>query len=363
MSNGKITYILGAGFSKALHSSMPITDELGNSVIQGLRDSNQISDESYIPKAFDNSLNFEQWFSWLAIRQPYEDSAMWSKKQELFFKVRKAIWAQIYNSQKTYTPNEDYKVFFEDIRDSKANILTFNYDTIFEDSYNSNAVEGDEVFDLTPYITDNPGLSINPNELTSEPFLYKLHGSVNWLKIPDDRLGVSLVEKDVKFFEQWSNSKHLNFTNGYEEYIIPLLSTKGMYYDNPFIQSLWNDSYNALKDSDEIVIIGYSFPTTDYAVVNMFIESIKESIKGGKSSRDITIVGRPINNKSSDEAKKEVHEVKGRIINSLGKYAIVEKSEKNDDGRFTISTIDGMEEYIKTLEDNINTNNKENDND
>ena len=58
-------FVLGAGFSKAINSAMPVLEELGKEVVGRLGD-----DIPYVPPGLDPK-DFENWLSYLAEDQPW----------------------------------------------------------------------------------------------------------------------------------------------------------------------------------------------------------------------------------------------------------------------------------------------------
>jgi hypothetical protein len=64
--SGDAVLLLGAGFSRAASSHMPLTDELGDAVVRAL----DLAEDARTPERFTSG-SFETWLSHLADEQPF----------------------------------------------------------------------------------------------------------------------------------------------------------------------------------------------------------------------------------------------------------------------------------------------------
>lgn len=120
-------------------------------------------------------------------------------------------------------------------------------------------------------------------ELYDRPIL-KLHGSLNWVRIkniPSDRsfyreLDRSLLGKlliinpfwdlqGYNDFKGWKISPHI---------ITPVLYKSKFYTQKPF-PDIWNEAKARLSNCKTLVVIGYSFPQTDFHVEKLFLDSFE----------------------------------------------------------------------------------------
>jgi hypothetical protein len=213
----------------------------------------------------------------------------------------------------------------------KANdvIITFNWDTLVDralsTSKNWDCFTGYFVKPLAVYKDDWVGNNSNAKE-TNAPLLLKLHGSTNWLTsapIVEGKNWQSIQElSNDHFFIYESTVKPYatydgRYMNGYDDFsygyypvnlplkgvdlpegyfltrailrtsynpkgessdkglisiplIIPPVKNKNYDYFGSLFDSLWNKAEESLAKADEIVIIGYSFPVTDFKTDLLF---------------------------------------------------------------------------------------------
>jgi hypothetical protein len=121
--------------------------------------------------------------------------------------------------------------------------------------------------------------------------LMKLHGSINWFRylpfrkypaleavepLPPTKLGHALLVDG-----HWWFGEPPDFQGWY---IDPLIITPVLYKEQYFVeplfrrvlQPLWNRARAALEVATELVVIGYSFPGTDFHVEKMFREAFAD---------------------------------------------------------------------------------------
>jgi hypothetical protein len=216
--------------------------------------------------------------------------------------------------------------FGHDVMAAGADVLTFNYDTLAEYAIEHSSGNGtklepktrpecedgrevvDEDLDARMYEW-NPNLAYgfefdevrlpvpgawNPisgsryyehqsNELYACRRVLKLHGSINWLK--------------------YTSSRHLPAVPGYEgstptgvvleglhsSSLDPLPTRNGWYMEpvvippqlykqfdsNPFRQ-VWTEALSSLSQCRELIVIGYSFPPTDFRTRRLFLEAFSD---------------------------------------------------------------------------------------
>ncbi len=129
--------------------------------------------------------------------------------------------------------------------------------------------------------------------------ILKLHGSIGWFYVrePNDLIS-KLKVSHLKIFNENdfiyttfnnihtddfdSNNKYLRDPFEYFEYTLdPLIITPTIFknYRDKHIKKLWIDAQEKIKKADEIIIIGYSFPQTDFYSKIIFRENLKENVK------------------------------------------------------------------------------------
>ncbi|MHB8191379.1 MAG: hypothetical protein ACYDHP_13370 [Ferrimicrobium sp.] len=65
---------------------------------------------------------------------------------------------------------------------------------------------------------------------------------------------------------------------GRSPFIAPPSSTKSKYLGNPVIRTIWARAFEALKDAERIVFIGYSVPLQDQAAMSMIREAFDQNV-------------------------------------------------------------------------------------
>ncbi|MEW6066605.1 MAG: hypothetical protein ACOY3U_05565 [Bacillota bacterium] len=122
--------------------------------------------------------------------------------------------------------------------------------------------------------------------------LLKLHGSLNWLYCPQcgqlyayehsDARGHSVIINGMANMIQCTTE---HCCQRLSRVIIPPTLMKN-YQSIPFIPELWQQARQALQRASEIIVIGYSFPTTDFRSNWMF----RKAMVDNKSLKKVTIV-------------------------------------------------------------------------
>ncbi|ABO50664.1 hypothetical protein Dred_2147 [Desulforamulus reducens MI-1] len=122
--------------------------------------------------------------------------------------------------------------------------------------------------------------------------LLKLHGSLNWLYCPrcgqvyvyehNDALGHNVIINGMANMIKCTTQRCCNKLS---RVIIPPTLMKN-YQSIPFIPDLWHQARKALQQASEIIVIGYSFPTTDFRSNWMF----RKAMVDNKVLKKVTII-------------------------------------------------------------------------
>lgn len=183
------------------------------------------------------------------------------------------------------------------IYDKKPNILTFNYDcnletaieTVSNHEWNSFLSYGVK-FDKVQILKDNKTDCIEKNFFytTSNSPLYdwnilKLHGSLNWFKC------ISASEYDL--FKNYRNDishkktqfilsdthKYFNEYTNDNLIVDPLIIPPVLYkdYSQDIISTLWARAREVLSCCKTLIVIGYSFPSTDFGIKKLLLEAFE----------------------------------------------------------------------------------------
>lgn len=169
-------------------------------------------------------------------------------------------------------------------------IISFNYELLMDYALNN-------LKDAKAYWHIRDGYGIPCQEITqkerkektehlpSNVHLYKLHGSLNWLFCPRCGQLYSYNHSDDKGHSMIINGM-ANLIKCTTEHccqrlsrvIIPPTLIKN-YQSIPFIPDLWQEAKQRLEQAAEIIVIGYSFPTTDFRSNWMFRKAITQNSK------------------------------------------------------------------------------------
>jgi hypothetical protein len=131
--------------------------------------------------------------------------------------------------------------------------------------------------------------------------LLKLHGSLNWrYSGPDGALGDPLFDLLAGNPPQW-NAESLtpSETARREAYdlvpmIIPPTAVKSPYYGNGMLRANWKYAREALNNSDELVLMGFSLPASDLLVSSMLATELPVESAITPLNRDTKILERII---------------------------------------------------------------------
>lgn len=173
-------------------------------------------------------------------------------------------------------------------------VVTYNYDLGIE-----RALGAAGLWDIrTGY-----GFSVCDEQQPSPVRVLKLHGSTNWRALLfGDHTGFSgghhdsLGPRPVLFFQ--SDQEYLGFPDFVDPrcvqldtapslpvMIMPALPKK-FYFDTSFGQELksfwnglWDQAHDAIKQAEELVIIGYSMPTADERALELLLGTINKAVR------------------------------------------------------------------------------------
>jgi NAD-dependent SIR2 family protein deacetylase len=145
-------------------------------------------------------------------------------------------------------------------------VISFNYDILMDNALRNSGKLTDCGY-LVPFQKASDGQEWKRSEdVPSEVVLLKLHGSMNWLRCSycgsyfltrSEKMGPWYVSLPKQCPTCRESGTYL------ERVIIPPLLTKE-YSVQPF-NRLWSEASRRLPRMREIVVIGYSFPPTDFA--------------------------------------------------------------------------------------------------
>lgn len=159
-----------------------------------------------------------------------------------------------------------------DLIDKEDTIISYNYDLLMDNALRSRGKLTDEGYKLSFYRTFKDSAWSKPDSSDKTTTLLKLHGSLNWLRC---RICDSIL--------LWHSEKVVNWSTircpkcgapdqSMERILIPPLLAKD--YGEPAINYLWFEAVRALSEANEIIIIGYSLPPTDFASETLMLSGL-----------------------------------------------------------------------------------------
>lgn len=267
-------FILGAGFSKAIHSGMPTLADLTGEVTRRLWEP-----ECSLPgPLIDLNKNIELWITYLSQRQPwlteYENDSNKSLAGLIRHQIGAVIEEQTARASQTEAPSWLNGLIGSWHRE-QATVITLNYDTLVERA--SKQVQATDKGKgilagqmYPPYFFDvqaRSGVGIWSEGFLKTFSFLKLHGSINWYYSGrDDFFGETILySEDLPFGdERWSD---IHFrrpqSRDKELLIIPPATEKNTYFNNETVRRLWREAGHALQKAERVFILGYSLPLSD----------------------------------------------------------------------------------------------------
>jgi len=106
--------------------------------------------------------------------------------------------------------------------------------------------------------------------------LLKLHGSLSWFWIPQDRAGTTLAAWNVTDFGRCLGGQRTRRRDlpGREPFLVPPTTSKASYFDTMVTRELWRRAYETLEDAERVVLVGYSLPVADSTFLGLLAGTI-----------------------------------------------------------------------------------------
>ncbi|HDY67570.1 MAG TPA: hypothetical protein ENH85_07255 [Candidatus Scalindua sp.] len=135
----KEVFILGSGFSKAIHKDMPLLNELTGPVIKKIEKENGIFKNIYGEYLKNRDIgNFEEILTYLYQDFPWKSEEEKHLLYSLYIRFAKIVTKVIKEKQEISAKEEllakeHIKKFLNYLNVTKANVISLNYDTLLED--------------------------------------------------------------------------------------------------------------------------------------------------------------------------------------------------------------------------------------
>jgi len=198
----KDLFLLGAGFSKAVSSHMPLLNELSSAISFFAQTERSVD---------DIETNFEKVLTFLAERQPWLSEAENLRNRATFLEISGKI-SRALASMQNKALSEDMPRWLQGLllrwRQDETWVITLNYDTLIEKAYTELRLRGNEPQlsaimahrGLYPFpvesVLSRTQLLLGHEENVGFKLL-KLHGSLNWVYSGSDASGETIYDLGI----------------------------------------------------------------------------------------------------------------------------------------------------------------------
>lgn len=185
--------------------------------------------------------------------------------------------------------NTDRKKEIQDLKraidalciDRSISLISTNYDTILDDCWYSLTTADEDKDDLEPDTDLGTGFrtrfstqgTVIPRNTRVRKKLYKLHGSLNWLKCSAcEQLYMSPTDESImEYGKEIAGSPGLNDCHCNHAPLRHLIVSPSYVRDvrDTVLQEIWRSAQEAMRTADTWMFVGYSLPAEDVAIRSM----------------------------------------------------------------------------------------------
>jgi hypothetical protein len=275
----KRCFVLGAGFSKSFCPDIPLISDLTDLLfIEKMEESTKYLELcEYVRAIYRRSnkakefRNIENIATAILSKRIFKDDLDRINHMVIRYQLLRLIHDKI-NTCRVTSPNAEQilRSFVAYCTGSRRNgetntIITFNYDLLIERTKGW--------IDYGSTVIGYP--SYTKQDMLGYPVEYlKLHGSFNWFKAKGDD---STVFNSNAIYHVNEDDENYQIHKTDVPVFIPMAHSKESFLNGSLFNTLWAKANDRLKNSDEIIFIGYGFPFTDMNNFAFFLE-YKEKI-------------------------------------------------------------------------------------
>ncbi len=295
MSNAKITILLGAGFSKSVFPEFPTMRELTKSVFEN-------EEVEPLIRALDKQLplfegkelhqvNIEEWFQILEESSAYfKDLTIHSRRRLIIDVAMKVIAKKIQELSKSIVFSDSQLEHFKKLLSCDVNIITTNYDLIFERAIEELILRG-EIEISTPYDLNigsiemayqkKGGTYLSAGRAPRDKFarIYKLHGSCDWFT--SELEASEQIYADINLLRDYLKYEYRVESSEICEHMSLVIagpnSMKSKLINSKALRPIWTAAYSALRGTSRLIVFGTSIHKSDATLNSLLVEGLPVS--------------------------------------------------------------------------------------
>ena len=284
-------FILGAGFSKAISSEMPVLKELSLLVLGRYKHTNSIPSD--VRRMLEE--DFEKALTFLAQDKPWLPETENLRHKALYLDLTQVIRGILHKKSRdsvvwgSNRPELWLEALITYWHNNRCTVITLNYDTLIErvaGSINwkgrSRAIHTGQLYPVHFTRAGQRGATFAGIGQIKTFKLFKLHGSTNWFYsgrsnfFGEELYYVPCIGGLDGTFDaaEGRDPEEIDWANISDKIalIIPPTLDKSAFFQHESLRSMWFQASQAIKDASKIICMGYSLPISDLTMAQ-FLKS------------------------------------------------------------------------------------------
>jgi hypothetical protein len=266
-------FVLGAGSSKGIHQSMPLTRDLWDALGLWLQEAGYPVSDAERELFSGMSANLELWLSYLAQQQPFLTEVETMRNRARFLEVADALAVGISRMQQVVLEEAGPPGWLIDVEkawhQTKAAVITLNYDTLIENAYWAATSREFAGLYQAPiaHINARVASTWGGAQYDDPSFrLLKLHGSVNWFQATQGPQAYYVTPGEKGKSQDWRPydlDYQAGATRGLRRAIVPPILAKDPFLSTDLFTIQWQEAAKELRSAQRLWLLGYSMPSGD----------------------------------------------------------------------------------------------------